>query len=502
MTDYGYTIIGSNTFNETYGRFGSKITISKDIVATSISAYLNDIYPATTCQFAIYSDNAGVPDILIATTDTFQTDYSEVPKWYSANFASPVSLIAGVYWIFSYDQGNGIVKYYDSGSTNQTGHIHESGFFSNPFGTCYFEDWVDSIYITGTPSGTIITYSTDSLLKKLDAFTTNPIDVLFKSLDITGIYSVDITFALARLYSIDVLLKQIYGLTITDSIDVLLKKMDITGIYSIDMVLANMRQYYIDILFKKTGMTTTAQIDLNLALKNQIKTISIDTRFKMLGAQSSLGLDMLISSNPTPPTITVDGIALDFIIKFERKNKKETFIPEWINQTEAVDTYIWNKFLLELDYTFRATEDIRWSMDQSFRNHTKVYLTDYIHNLFGSVWISKIEDKWSDVNWDRPWEVTIHLLAMPVEISSESTSVVFDSTDHSGTMLLDGTTLTLPDTETLDVGVHDVYFTPSSGTFDWVVTGRIAVLDSTVDSSGGWVTIFVYGSGTVTAHGD
>lgn len=500
MTDYGYTIIGSNTFNETYGRFGSKITISKDIVATSISAYLNDIYPATTCQFAIYSDNAGVPDILIATTDTFRTDYSEVPKWYSANFASPVSLIAGVYWIFSYDQGNGIVKYYDSGSTNQTGHIHESGFFSNPFGTCYFEDWVDSIYITGTPSGTIITYSTDSLLKKLDAFTTNPIDVLFKSLDITGIYSVDITFALARLYSIDVLLKQIYGLTITDSIDVLLKKMDITGIYSIDMVLANMRQYSMGILTKKIDLTTTEQLDLQMILKNLTKTNSIDALVKKLGATSTCGLDIFISSSSIPTPVSVDGIALDFIIKFERKNRKITFIPEWINQTETVETYMWNKSLLELDYTFRVTDDTRWNMDQSFRGHSKVYLTDYIHNLFGSVWILKIESKWNEVNWERPWETTIHLLAMPAEITGESASVIFDSTGHSGTMILDGTTITLSHTETLDVGVHDVFFTPSSGTFEWLITGRISVLDSVVDESGGWISIFVYGSGTITAY--
>lgn len=366
------------------------------------------------------------------------------------------------------------------------GQTENDGVF--PVSTCYTAN-------LDLQESKVITYSTESIFKKLGVFTTNPIDALFKKLDIPTLYSIDITFALARQYSIDLLLKQIYGLTTDYSIDTLIKILDIPSTFSIDMILENMRQYYLDTQIKKLDLTTIEQIDLQLILKNLTTTNSIDSRFKKLDTQSTFGLDVLFSSSPSPTTVTVDSIELDFIIKFERVNKKTTFTPEWVNQTEAVETYMWWKSLLELEYAFRATEDTKWSMDQSFRNHTKVYLTDYIHNLFGSVWISKIESKWNPINWERPWDTTIHLLAMPTEISPSTVSVTFDSTGHYGIMTVDGTTKTLPDTETLDAGIHDVYFTPNSGTFEWLLTGRI----NEIDSSGNWITIFVYGSGTVTA---
>lgn len=398
-------------------------------------------------------------------------------------------------------------------STGQAKGI--STIANNPDGV-----WSGCIITLKGPTTTTktVTYSIDNVLKALGVTAPFTIDSLFKKLNVTKINSIDSlikSLGIPVTVPIDVLFMLSPAYYYYYYIDALLKKTDIivngiSGSYNIDMITSDVRQYIIDLLTKKSNLTVTEQIDLGLILKNLSKTNTIDIHTKKLNIQSTFGLDVLIMAIPSPTTVTVDGIDLDFIIKFERVNKKTAFTPEWVNQTEAVETYMWHKNLLELEYTFRATEDTKWSMDQSFRGHAKVYLADFIHNLFGSVWISKIESKWNDINYERPWETTIHLLAMPSEITSGDATVVFDSAvefngdifysaGHKGSMLIDGVlTTTLPDTETLDYGVHDVFFNQpsnSTGMYEWLVTGNVIILDS----SGDWATIFVFGNGSVIA---
>jgi hypothetical protein len=237
------------------------------------------------------------------------------------------------------------------------------------------------------------------------------------------------------------------------------------------------------------------------------KNYYVDIIFKKFGALKSSGIDVILS--PRIPTVTIDGHPLDFIIDFERVDKKTTFLPEWINQTEAVDTYFWAKCLLQLEYTYRATQTEKWDMDQSLRAHTKVAFTDYILNLFstqsGGVWIDSISCEWDPINWERPWKYTVKILAMDSDIESRSRTVVFDSIDngdlddHLGTMTVDGDDLLsgLPASNTLDCRMYDVHFTPpeNCSIIEWQTTGDVYI----VERNGNSITLFVHGNGTVTA---
>lgn len=225
-----------------------------------------------------------------------------------------------------------------------------------------------------------------------------------------------------------------------------------------------------------------------------------------------------------PAIVTIGSIGLTFIQKMERRMKKDSFKPKWVNQTEAVDTYWYNVHLVEIEYSIKATDAEKWGLDQLLRAHSKVPYGDYVDNLFstngGGVWVSKIEAKYSSNNYTYPWEITIIILAMSSELEGHNAIVMFDSLslaypvvdNRLGEFLIDGTddyilvgSAEEPILDTLTFGMHDVNFTPPLTTIPpqrfvkWIIAGDIAITDESDSDIGASCTIFVYGNGGIMA---
>lgn len=206
-------------------------------------------------------------------------------------------------------------------------------------------------------------------------------------------------------------------------------------------------------------------------------------------------------SNDTLPsyplsTVQIANQTLDFVTGFERDDTHPPFLPKWVNQDAAVESYIWNECVLDLTYTCRMTNQERYYMDELFQDHQKYQFSDYIHNLFSiagndnGVWISEIEVQWDDKNWVKPWLVTIHLQANNSEIESRTSNLTLDSlaypnasvvANHLGTLYLDEmpNPQGLPSEQSIDVGVHILYFFPptvSTGFHDWDLWGGSGVI--------------------------
>ena len=206
-----------------------------------------------------------------------------------------------------------------------------------------------------------------------------------------------------------------------------------------------------------------------------------------------------------------------FVINFRKTNKKSAMIPNWVNRPESVDSYFWNKSLIELEYTYRATDDEKWDMDQSLRAHVKVEFSDYIHNLFstddGGVWISKVNANWDHTNWERPWKVTVTLLVMASELEEKSSDTTFESlcqdasiSDNLGAWLIDGEdahngsginpfTYHTVFGGYLAYGMHDINFVCPAGQHfvEWASSGDCVIIDQNNDYQTASCTIFIYG---------
>ena len=229
-----------------------------------------------------------------------------------------------------------------------------------------------------------------------------------------------------------------------------------------------------------------------------------------------------------PPYVSIGGLGLDyapaestpttpFVLKFERVNKQIEFTPAWVNNPEAVDSYLYNKSLLQLEYTFRGSDDDKWNIDQQIRAHVKVDFHDYVHNLHGLVWIESVEPEWDPINNALPWKYKVVVIGMPSELGPLYAPITFDSrydgsssvfADHLGNFIIDGLDNSngesLPwidydengDSIGLDLGMHDVYFTcPEGCRFSrWVASGDVEIIDSGDDTQVAWCTIFLYGS--------
>jgi len=207
------------------------------------------------------------------------------------------------------------------------------------------------------------------------------------------------------------------------------------------------------------------------------------------------GSDSILPQYPLS-TVTIDGHTLDFVLDFERTDKHPPMLPDWINQTEAVDNYLWNECVLDVAYTCRMTNAEKWVMDTTLRNHSKVVYEDFIHNIFSiagagnGVWVSSIDAQWDNTNWAKPWKVTVSIQANNSEIESKTATLEVDSeayssgTDHLGVLYLDELpdAQTLPSTVDVDVGVHIFYFwCPDdplcSGFYDWLLSGDVTILE-------------------------
>jgi len=113
-TTFGYTSIGGSSAN-TPNAIGSKFTLTQPANISSISVYAAAASGTTNIEAAIYSDNAGAPQSLLASSPG-SSSVGTTPAWVTI----PISVIlpAGTYWLWSNPNTSRTI-YWTTGSTNQ-----------------------------------------------------------------------------------------------------------------------------------------------------------------------------------------------------------------------------------------------------------------------------------------------------------------------------------------------------------------------------------------------
>jgi RHS repeat-associated protein len=117
-TTFGYTAIGGSSGNTT-NRAGSKFTTgSEGGTLTSISAYTKAASGSTNVIAALYSDDAGAPDELLADQSSPVSGGGTTGQWVEVPMDEYTLAPNTTYWLwFGADASHTI--YWDSGSTNQ-----------------------------------------------------------------------------------------------------------------------------------------------------------------------------------------------------------------------------------------------------------------------------------------------------------------------------------------------------------------------------------------------
>ncbi len=146
---FGFEGIGGSTDNEANGLMvGCKYTTSEAGSATTISAYTDS---GAHIKAALYSDNAGAPNALLASsseiTGAGSASWNDLTIAYDFLGSTP-------YWLVTIWDGTYRI-YYDSGTTNQaawTYQAYASGF-PNPFGSPNYLAWKISIHCDYTTGG-------------------------------------------------------------------------------------------------------------------------------------------------------------------------------------------------------------------------------------------------------------------------------------------------------------------------------------------------------------
>ncbi len=155
----GYnTIAGSNTGTYISGNMlAQRFTASSSGTISQISVYLVDTGP-NVFKVAVYSDNAGAPDTLLATSAGTGSS-TTTPSWQTA--AISLSVTSGVsYWFAVLGAGNLIMNYDVVGSGNKTADDGTNTYptFNDPFNVSnYYTGTTVSIYadVTGSSGGTL-----------------------------------------------------------------------------------------------------------------------------------------------------------------------------------------------------------------------------------------------------------------------------------------------------------------------------------------------------------
>jgi hypothetical protein len=208
------------------------------------------------------------------------------------------------------------------------------------------------------------------------------------------------------------------------------------------------------------------------------------------------------------------GIYLGFVTGFERVHEKNVQVSNWLNQaptTQISYTFFDNK-LVKLNYTFRASDEDKYYLDQMILLHELVSLTDLTNIIYNtdSVWISEIDSRYTSDNWDRPWIISIGLLTEAITTPSVTlytyeTNGCWDTEIDSGIITIDGTPYTLLGLPLvisgLADGTHTILYTPNNGYFvDWSGSGSISVDNIYINPSTITVTNSA-GVGVLSARG-
>lgn len=120
-----------------------------------LSAYLDGNGPGAGSQnvkAVIYSDAAGAPGVLLATSAQQVIAHAQAAGWIDFTFATPPLLAAGTYWLgLIFDVNSNVSRWaYDNGAANQWAFNSDSYSDgpANPFGTPSYGNVVFSIYAT------------------------------------------------------------------------------------------------------------------------------------------------------------------------------------------------------------------------------------------------------------------------------------------------------------------------------------------------------------------
>ena len=115
--------------------------------------------------------------------------------------------------------------------------------------------------------------------------------------------------------------------------------------------------------------------------------------------------------------ISLDGIGLDFVLNLDIIESKVSAIPDWINQNPELDTNIWSRKPIKLTYTLRASDSLKWALDQLLTNHSPIKLCDDVGGIEGDVWTLSIEAEYNRINWVKPWEIRLELISSLLPLS-------------------------------------------------------------------------------------
>jgi len=109
--------------------------------------------------------------------------------------------------------------------------------------------------------------------------------------------------------------------------------------------------------------------------------------------------------------IVLDENTYDFIIDTDFVTSSIVSIPDFIRQSPSLDDNIWSKNVLRLVYVMRVTHAEKWILDQLLASHKLVTLVDDIYSGNGDVWVESLEEVYEgDINWSKPWKVTIEMI--------------------------------------------------------------------------------------------
>ena len=153
LEQFGKTDQGANRwyFWNWFAKVVSRFQAPEDGEITNITFYGLPVGSGMQFRAVVYSDNAGVPDALLAYGN--QVPLSITQGWQSA----PISLnITGgtYYWIGIQYTGNGRIDFwYDPGAPSQTAWNIDAFYPDDPFGTPSYENYELSIYAGYKPSG-------------------------------------------------------------------------------------------------------------------------------------------------------------------------------------------------------------------------------------------------------------------------------------------------------------------------------------------------------------
>lgn len=221
-------------------------------------------------------------------------------------------------------------------------------------------------------------------------------------------------------------------------------------------------------------------------------TIFIIDIYNLDNFSGTVHFDYLVNGSgiiPTVPDVTIGAFSPDFILSFSKAVTNSVAIPEWLNQLPIIDTNVYNREVTKLQYTFRASDKDKYTVDKMLLAHTLINLTDFINQITGDVWMTDIQARYTPINFDRPWEVTITLISS--DLVSTNHIVVFSSqqincgscgeppcTQNQGAIIIDGVSHNLPISISLSNGTHTIEYDPTVEFDSWNVSGNNSVNDS------------------------